>query len=158
MRKVSERHNKEINGISRLAYAIAGNARKFYDLPREKRGKIRASATTLYHIGADYVTATKAQATERRGFVYIISHPRFNGYIKIGRAFDPESRLAGYQTGCPERAYRLDYAVYFEDCHGAEQKIHAHLAGSRVQGEWFAMAQHVAVNIIDNFRECENVG
>jgi hypothetical protein len=151
-------YNDQINAISRLAYRMAGSNEKFYELPQEKRAKLRAAATTMFHLGADYVTATKAQATEKRGFVYIISHPRFNGYIKIGRAFDPESRLRGYQTGCPERAYQLDYAVYFEDCHQVENDIHALLSDSRAQGEWFAMPQHVAVNIIDNFRECENVG
>jgi hypothetical protein len=137
---------------------MAGGRRQYYELPTEERESMTRVARDMYDNGIDYATAVQHQATDRRGFVYIISHPRFMGYLKIGRAFNPESRLAGYQTGCPERAYRLDYAVYFEDCYAVERDIHAMLGNWREQGEWFAVPRYAAEALIDNFKECEHVG
>jgi len=131
---------------------MAGGRRQFYALAKDRQAELLKAAKELFGLGLDYGTAEKAERTDRRGFVYVISHPRFPGYVKIGRAFNPESRLRGYQTGCPERAYKLDYAVYFDDCHKAETDIHYILQQDRVKGEWFAIPRHVAEGYIDAIR------
>lgn len=83
------------------------------------------------------------------GFLYIIAHPRLPGY-KVGRAFNPESRLAGYQTGCPERAYYLRYvSPYFESCVEIEKRVHAALIEHRLEGEWFDISPVHIINVIE---------
>lgn len=73
--------------------------------------------------------------------------------MKLGRAFDPESRLNGYQTGCPTREYELRHAVYFTDCHEAEEAVHARLAHLRMEGEWFYISIAEAIEAIDIIKE-----
>ena len=121
----------------------------WYALPKARRRILAEQAKRLVDLGADFATAQRAEKTVRDGFVYVITHPAFPEYVKIGRAFDPESRLSGYQTGCPHRAYELKYAVYFEDCHTAERLIHDTLADYRAEGEWFRMLPTVAERVLD---------
>ena len=119
-------------------------------ISREVRAKIRKGAHRLHEAGA---TAGAAEAaTEKAGFVYVITNPAFPGFVKIGRAYDPVERLRGYQTGCPFRRYRLAYAIFFEDVVLAEKEIHLRLDSCRAEGEWFRITPAVASNHIDNLR------
>lgn len=144
--------NQKYNDIRKLAYRIAGvrGEAEFYSLPKCERLEARAKATTLAELGADFKTAEAAEATRIDGCVYVISHPRLEG-VKVGRAFSPESRLRGYQTGCPRREYRLHYAAYFEDCHAAESKIHLRLSSHQLEGEWFDVSPDEAQECIEGF-------
>ncbi len=132
---------------------MVGGRKAFYRLLKEERESLTDTAKQMYDIGADYIVSMTMATIDRRGFVYVITHPSWPGYVKIGRAFDPEERLKGYQTGCPLRQYKLNYAVYFHDCFHAEQEIHARLDVCRAEGEWFHTSAAIAANHIDNLRE-----
>ena len=104
----------------------------------------------LRALGATIGGAEAAEKTRRDGFLYIIAHPNLEG-IKIGRAFDPESRLRGYQTGCPNRQYHLVHVShYLEDCFVAERTVHEALDHYRLSGEWFSAPLQTAMHYIDN--------
>lgn len=77
-------------------------------------------------------------------------HPRFAGWIKIGSAVSPAKRLSSYQTGDPERAYRMLAAVKTLDRRTAEWMAHERLRrlGFLPQGEWFAAAPAFAERIL----------
>lgn len=71
--------------------------------------------------------------------------------MKIGRAFDADSRHNGYQTGSPYRDYELAFVGdYFEDCVAQEKRVHAMLAEHRLQGEWFAVSLEQAIRAISS--------
>jgi hypothetical protein len=141
--------NSRSNAISRLAYTLVGGSRAFYELSKEERQRVRAQATSLWNDGRDFVSASNARKVRTDGFVYIISHPRLPG-VKIGRAFDPTSRLNNYQTGCPNRAYKLDYvSPYVQDCPTLERSIHDVLEADRMSGEWFNVDSAFAASIIE---------
>jgi len=144
--------HRRYDAVMRLAHRIEGSQRKYRSLPVSERDMVRQKAAELHELGADMVLATKAQATEKRGFVYVITNPAWPGYVKIGRAFDPEARLSGYQTSCPKRDYALYAAIYFEDCHFAETEIHARLYGYRQEGEWFYLTPFLARHAINKLR------
>lgn len=147
--------NVRQNGVSKLAYEIAGSKLRFYLLSDVEREYIRETAKTLFELGVDIGTAATGEKGERRGFVYVIEHPAFPGYVKVGRAFNPESRLQGYQTGCPHRGYTLYASVYFEDCHFAEREIHARLEAEHrngALGEWFKVTPFIARHMINKLR------
>jgi hypothetical protein len=106
--------------------------------------------------GQDFDTAKKREKTDRRGFVYVITNAAWPQYVKIGRAFDPDSRVKGYQTGSPLRDYVLHSSVYFEDCYMAEKEMHLRLKHHQretVQGEWFHLDPDVAAAQINLLRE-----
>ena len=143
------------NDIRRIAVNIAGCERYcdfWSNFNQQQRATIRAQAAYLYELGVDPIVAMKSEAIEKRGFVYVIHHPAFPDFVKIGRAFNPESRLRGYQTCCPHRRYRIYAAIYFEDCHFAEHEIHARLNECRAAGEWFEITPFLARHTINKLR------
>jgi len=156
----NERYNTRNNSIRLLAHRIAGVSQQafFKVLSRDRRDECRELAEEMFDLGVDIGTADRAEATERRGFVYIITNKAWSGYVKIGRAFDPEARLRGYQTSCPWRDYVMNYAVYFEDCYQAERSVHSVLDKWRRGGEWFFADVEEATEIIDRLRETTTCG
>ena len=90
------------------------------------------------------------------GYVYIISNPAFEGWIKIGKAVDAFDRVRSYQTGSPFRDYELVYARLFKNRHAAEKAIHNILrtVGFATSCEWFAIDPEVAKEVIENLPEC----
>lgn len=135
--------------MSRLAYQIAGGSRAFYALDKEERARIRGVAHYMYDVGQDFATSQIAEKVDKRGFLYVITNPAWPAHCKVGRAFDPEARLRNYQTGCPDRNYKLRYAVYFEDCHAAEKLVHDTLADYQAQGEWYRILPSTAEHVLD---------
>ena len=142
---VNTRRNPERNYISARAYQLAGHdGLNFYELPRKERLRWRRIAKDLIDAGSTYGTALAARETRKDGVVYVITHPRLEG-VKIGRAFDPISRLKNYQTGCPNREYQLSYiSPYVEDCGELERRAHSYLNAFRLSGEWFDCSPQAA--------------
>ncbi len=143
------------NAVRRLKEQLVGGRGAYFSLPTEEQAAATDTAKQLYDLGVDFTTADRAFATEKRGFVYVITHPAFPDYVKIGRAFDPKSRLKGYQTGCPHRGYELYAAIYFEDCHWAEREIHARLDEdfrNGALGEWYYISPLNARHNINKLR------
>ena len=140
-----------------MAMRIAGTPkqRDWLKLTKEERAVYLESARSLMVLGADYGVAHAAEVAgvEKRGFVYVIRHPAWPAHVKVGRAFDPESRLRQYQTGCPERGYLLHFAAYFPDVVYAEKLIHDTLADYRANGEWFRMLPSTAEHVIYQIME-----
>ena len=131
--------NDRVNGVSQIAYALAGGKGAFYRLPKDTRLATRRHAMHLYDAGADFVTAVQ-RTDVSDGFVYIISHPAWPDFLKLGCAINPESRLRDYQTYCPNRAFHLEHAVYTSDRRAAEAEVHARFAPWRASGEWFRVS------------------
>lgn len=88
------------------------------------------------------------------GFVYLITHPNFPGWIKIGSTTNLARRLGSYNTGDPLRRYRLEFAADTLDRRHAEWLAHEELRrrGYDKQGEWFdvgiAMASRVVLRAV----------
>lgn len=89
----------------------------------------------------------------KEGFVYIISHPAWPEYFKIGHAFDLKKRLNNYQTGCPHRAYCLKFWQHFEDRITAEKEIHDKLKKHNFKEEWFDCDLDEAIHAITEYAQ-----
>ena len=135
---INKRNNPRNNHIKRWARLLSGlTVAALYALPKEDRQKWLNLARDLVESGSNYITASANLKKRKDGVIYIISHPRLTCF-KIGRAFDADSRLANYQTGCPNREYRLRHvSSYVEDCYAAEADIHELLETHQLKGEWF---------------------
>ena len=57
-------------------------------------------------------------------YVYVISHPKFEGYYKVGIAKDYKTRLNSYQTSDPNRAYKMEYFYLTPHFRETEKYIH----------------------------------
>ena len=148
-REINEARNPARNYLSSRAYSLAGFTHSsFYSLGRAERIRWRSIARTLVDIGSSWGTAESAEKRRRDGVVYVVSHPALRG-VKIGRAFDSKGRLAHYQTGCPDRAYQLDYSSpYVSDVAALEREIHTWLAPHRLSGEWYDITADVARDVV----------
>ena len=88
------------------------------------------------------------------GYVYAITNPAWEGWVKIGRAVDANDRCKSYQTASPHRNYRLEHFLYFENRRKAEQQAHkdAERIAEECDSEWFKLSVDEAVKIIDNLK------
>jgi hypothetical protein len=84
----------------------------------------------------------------REGFVYVMTNNAWPGFVKIGRAVDPEDRLASFQVADPLRGYELRYYRFFPDRYAAEAAAHMALGEARLSGEWFAVSVEEAINVV----------
>lgn len=79
------------------------------------------------------------------GEIYIITNDAFKGWVKVGMSINANDRLNSYQTGDPNRSYKLYSSYFTEDRHDTEKQIHTILEDCfKRQNEWFeADAQEV---------------
>ena len=95
----------------------------------------------------------KGYETTDEGYVYIITNPCWEGWLKIGMAIDAEDRCNGYQTSSPHRDYKLLYARKFKNRRIAEKKTINKLKKivKEYNGEWFKTDRNTAQEIIEEF-------
>jgi hypothetical protein len=72
--------------------------------------------------------------------LYFIKIAKGRSPVKIGRANDPQIRLATLQVACP---YGLKLLGVLEGCGPDETEFHWVVRESRLRGEWFAWSKHV---------------
>ncbi|WP_072338944.1 GIY-YIG nuclease family protein [Devosia enhydra] len=79
------------------------------------------------------------QTSDPSGYVYVITHPHFPGWVKVGQTNDPRRRLSSYNTGDPDRGYHLYVAAPTLGRRHAEWLAHKTLRrlGYAKKGEWF---------------------
>jgi hypothetical protein len=97
-----------------------------------------------------YADADSAEARARDGFVYVIFHPLFPDAVKIGKARNPNKRLADANTWCPTGGYELHDAIFDVDAMSLERAVHAaaKARSTQLDGEWFSMNRWHAANLI----------
>ena len=88
------------------------------------------------------------------GYVYAITNPAWEGWVKIGMAVDADDRCKSYQTSSPLRDYKLEHCTYFEDRRKAEQQAHekAEEITEECGSEWFKIPVDEAVRIIGEIK------
>jgi len=87
-------------------------------------------------------------------YIYIITHPKFDGWIKLGRALNVSKRLENYQTYCPDRAFKLEYSLKTEYVYHIELYFENNIKGNRY--EWYKCSVEYAMNLINEALKCTN--
>ena len=88
---------------------------------------------------------------KKDGYLYIISNPSHEGWLKIGVTEDIKSRLHVYQTGDPQRNYKIEYYIFHPDCYAAEKNIKEMMKyfAKRQRNEWFECDLSIAKSRLD---------
>lgn len=84
----------------------------------------------------------------RDEYIYIITHPAFTGWIKVGRTTWPKERLVNYQTGCPDRAYQMVYKLVTTEVRAIESYFRSYIESNGC--EWFKCTVDKAIEIIES--------
>jgi hypothetical protein len=81
--------------------------------------------------------------------VYVVVHPCWPEYVKIGHTSNIDARLISYNTGDPLRRYTYAHTQDVYDRILAERGIHELLASYRRTGtEWFRIHVEDAISVI----------
>ena len=98
-------------------------------------------------------SALKNYTLSKKGEVYIITNPAFEGWVKVGMAVDAMDRLKGYQTSSPFRDYELQFFCKVNDRRASESQAHQILAAKfNQQGEWFQCSVEEARQVINQVK------
>ncbi len=86
----------------------------------------------------------------KRGHIYVVSNPAWEGWYKVGMAVDAEDRCRTYQTSSPLRDFKLEYSEFFADRKETEKLVHNKLTaiGCDNRGEWFKLSLNKIKTII----------
>ena len=105
------------------------------------------------HFSTDSPNRTDKDRDDRlKKYVYIISHPKFKGYYKVGIAKDYKTRLNSYQTSDPDRAYKMEYFYLTPHFRETEKYIH-NLFDNKF--EWIKANLEDIVQKIENYTDKE---
>ena len=107
------------------------------ELKKKAKREIRIEKKIKVSREAKTIETIRSRTNERSGWVYLIDHPFFPGWIKIGSTLNTDERLGSYQTYAPEGEYRLIDRVFSKDRRKLELAVHEALAPLRGNGEWF---------------------
>lgn len=89
------------------------------------------------------------------GYLYIISNPAHEGWVKVGVTENIKSRLRTYQTSDPKRSYKLEYYVFHPDVYNAEKRVKELMEpfAKRIKNEWYEISIHMAIPRLDETLE-----
>lgn len=82
-------------------------------------------------------------------YVYVISNPAYKGVYKVGVAKNAEARLNNYQTGDPQRRYKLEFKKLTPEYKTLEPYIHRKFNGDH---EWVPGDLTAIINAIKSYR------
>lgn len=93
------------------------------------------------------------------GYLYIITNPAFEGFVKVGVTDNIDSRLRTYQTSDPKRAYKMEFYIFHPDCYAAEKRIKESMKpfAKSIKNEWYEIALHMAVSRLEESLEEYNI-
>tara|TARA_R110001632_G_scaffold199797_1_gene322336 strand:+ start:175 stop:558 length:384 start_codon:yes stop_codon:yes gene_type:complete len=88
------------------------------------------------------------------GYVYVITNPAWEGWVKIGMAIDAEDRCNAYQTSSPFRDYTIEAYIAVKDRRKSEAEAHkkAKKIARQTIGEWFNIPIEEAKHIIEELQ------
>ena len=93
----------------------------------------------------------------KSGYLYIITNPTHEGWVKVGVTDDIKSRLRTYQTADPKRAYKVEYYIFHPDAYSAEKKIKEMMKcfAKDIKNEWYEISVPIAISRLQEQVECE---
>ena len=131
-------------------------SRKAYDLVKERLTEEAADPTDILKHKNEIIFKTEPPKRTDQGddhrehkWVYVISNPSYPGEYKVGIARDPKARLNQYQTGSPDRAYKIEFQHQTPAFRETEDHIHTQFDNKH---EWVTGDLEAIINAIKTFK------
>lgn len=102
----------------------------------------------------DEVRNIGEQTSAKEGFVYLVTHPCYSGWVKAGMTIDFEFRLATYNTSDPLSRFEYVEIAWTPDRRDAERQLLTALQriAAETRGEWFRMSLRDAMTTFGLFK------
>mgnify|MGYP003151537653 CR=1 FL=1 len=136
--------------ISPIGSKVGGTGQRKYCTYNCKRTN-RARLSRLRYL------YTQLNKNPTKGFVYCITNPSFDGWVKIGKAINTKRRLSGLNVATPYRNFQLEYKRKFENYSRAEYFLLCKLnkASEKQSSEWFKINFKKAIKIIKKHKDVD---
>ncbi len=87
---------------------------------------------------------------QEEGYVYVLTNPAWNSWVKVGMAVDPGDRCSTFQTSSPFRDYEIYFSKKFNNKKEAEATAHHMLkkVADEYNNEWFLIDKKIAKALI----------
>ena len=87
----------------------------------------------------------------KSGYLYIITNPAHEGWVKVGVTSDIKSRLRTYQTSDPSRRYKVEYYIHHPDVYASEKQVKELMEpfALQIKNEWYEIPIHMAIPRLD---------
>ncbi len=125
--------------------------------PEQQLGEILAGIRNKY---GEELRKHGEQTTIPEGFVYLVTHELFTGWVKAGMTIDYEVRLGTYNVSDPLSRFRFAALKWFPNRRQAEAKLLMCLSEEAYKqaGEWFEMPLDLAKMVFDAALDALNEG
>ena len=84
--------------------------------------------------------------TSKEGFIYCITNPAWDGWVKVGKAVEDAKRFNSYQTYSPKRDFVMEWSLKVDDVHAVEAAFHRGRKADN--GEWYEMSVDEARRLV----------
>lgn len=111
---------------------------------------LAAVLTDIRRRFGDEIRTRGEQTAVREGFVYLLTHPCFEGWVKAGMTIDYELRLATYNTSDPLSRFAYISVQWVHDRRQSERLLLERLANvsDEMRGEWARVAAADAEKVL----------
>lgn len=101
---------------------------------------------------SDEIRVHGEQTLVREGFVYLVTHPCFSGWVKAGMTIDFELRMGTYNVSDPLSRFELSAVKWTPDRRSAERELLVALNDSaeEMRGEWARIELAVALSVLES--------
>lgn len=142
----AESTQQEAVGSSALAQKIASAIERRTPLAE---GSAYLALQSLRERHCDEIREHGEQTAIAEGFVYLVTHPVFDGWVKAGMTIDFEQRLTTYNVADPLSRFTLAAVRWVPNRRLAERLLLERLAETATQsrGEWFLMQLDEATRV-----------
>lgn len=101
---------------------------------------------------SDEIRIHGEQTLVREGFVYIVTHPCFDGWVKAGMTIDFELRIGTYNVSDPLSRFELTAVKWVIDRRLAEKRLleALHERSKEMRGEWARIELSIALSVLES--------
>ena len=89
-------------------------------------------------------------------YIYIITHPLFHGWIKLGKTINPLKRLDSFQTSDPHRAFIMPYSKKTKYAINIEMYFKDNYISQTNGYEWYEIELNTAIKLLNNILSKED--
>ena len=157
IRKGSPRATKVIELATSDALTLGGE-------PQERASRVNAEPSKVRIAGlqailedirkryGEEIRLHGEQTAVREGFVYLVTHPCFSGWVKAGMTIDYEMRMRTYNICDPLSRFELFSAKWAKDRRLAEKDLLEKLnsLAHEMRGEWARIELEVALSTLES--------